>query len=198
MGLWDVIDSEEDKIRLVALKSIENWIAPVVKRVVRQGATKAKISLVGNGIFGLNGSINNPDVVAVFKEMCRQLSLEGFRLGLIFACDREHYFLRNWNPKVAGKLANYPLLTWHCQKCTGDHFRSNGVLKAFTIEWSEKTKEKASLEEPIDTEGPKIVAEPHKSEEESGITHVQNITYNIHDSSIVGDLNSIPHKKNDE
>lgn len=188
MGLWDVIDEQKNKIRVIAINSINTSIAPAVRKAVSKGEKNVAISLGGGEVLGLSGAIDDLEVIEVFKEICRQLCLEGFNLGLIFSCDRQHNFLRYWNPIVAGKLVDSPVLRWECHRCQGINF---GFLKAFTIEWSEKSKEKAGSEGTVATQDGKVEDRYEKS-------LVQNITYNIHDSSIVGDLNSNPVKKNNE
>jgi|GEM_PF-4329777 len=179
MGLRDAIDDENRNISLLAEKWITQYVEPIVREYVARGwgdlvqLSSSKKEINGHRFMW-------PESPAVFLEAVKQMHADGFQV--LLSCDSTCCQEVGYTPSLG--LSCYQEYDW--RDCM--------------IIWEQdsSTSEKSNIPQTITEQEPTKINQAQRHQDMKPKKVVQNITLNIQDSAISGDINSNFSEKNDD
>ena len=181
MGLRDAIDDEKRNISLLAEKWITESVEPVVREYVAKGGRSLDL-FPSSTKLKKHPTFDIPSP-AVFWEAVKQMHADGFQvlLSCVETCCEEVEYT--------------PSSDFYCN---GEYGPSH--WEYCRIEWERdlSTSEKPNIHQTITEQEPTNVNQAQRHQDMKPTKVVHNITLNIQDSAISGDINSNIFGKNDD
>ena len=181
MGLRDAIDDEKRNISLLAEKWITESVEPAVREKVAKGWS-------GLNLFPSSTKLKKHPTFdipspAVFWEAVKQMHADGFQvlLSCVETCCEEVEYT--------------PSLGFYCN---GKYGPSHWCYCKIIWEQDLSTSEKSNIHQTITEQEPTKINQAQSHQDMKPTKVVQNITLNIQDSAISGDINSNFSGKNDD